>query len=897
MGHIGLTTIIEAGQVHSQETVEMRFLVLLIGLILNGAVSNLLAEEFVCRYCVSNGAAMRPRGLDLQGRFHFAPDRQVDVRHIALDITPDFAKRTFSATATIIAQPISKSVKVLALDAVNLQIKKVSCPQFNIEDTVSTRDDLKIVFADAIPIGREFSVTIEYSAQPEAGLYFRTPEMGYPETDTHLWTQGEPHEARHWFPCFDYPNERSTSEVTCHVPATMTVLSNGKKQEEHHEGNNIKRVRWSQDIPHANYLICLVAGNFTQLEKQHGQIPLGFYSQPSLVDHSANSFEDTDKIMAFYEQEIGIPFPWAKYDQVTIQDFTAGGMENTTLTTLTSNTIFSKESENIHSTRGLDAHELAHQWFGDYVTCKDWSHLWLNEGFATYYAVLYEGHKFGNDAMLYELYKDADDRIFTRTDDKRPSVYAEYNNSMDQFDYRCYEKGGWVLHMLRSQLGPDLYRDCVREYLQTHALGSVVTDDLRQIIERKSGRSMDRFFNQWLYHAGVPALQVNYEWQPESKLAKLSIKQTQEVNDSVMLFELPTKVRFFLNGQPVDHPINIAKVSEDFYFQLDAQPSVVRLDPEYTVLAKVSFDKSDQLLLADLKNESDMIGRLLACQKLAERKTDESIAALAQALNTDAFYGVRQAAAQSLEKIGTPEAREALRQSWQKQTDARVRSRVVTQLLKHYGASTPEIIEEILSVEKNPAIAAQAVEALGLYNSPEHSKMLLEYLEKPSFEEVYASAAITGMERSGDVKFVKVLQSAVLKNSKSWQPFVTAKALRTIAKLTSTQDNKREIRDFVASYLNAPHEDVRNGAVDALGELRDPSASDLLASFAQSPNKDIRSRAESARRAMQSTSPVAPEEFAKLRDELQKLRDDNKLLHEKVDTLQSKKDASKDASH
>lgn len=874
----------------------MRLLTLLIATILYSTVSNLLAGENVCRYCERSANGLRPRGIELQGRYHFAPDRQVDVRHIKIDVTPDFDKRTISAITTIVAAPISKPVKVLKLDAINLHIKNVTCAESTVEDIVSTRDDLKILFKDAIPVGREFSVIIEYTAQPEAGIYFRTPAMGYPDTDTHLWTQGETHEARHWFPCFDYPNERSTSEVICHVPKAMTVISNGRKLEEANEPNDIKAVRWLQDIPHANYLICLVAGNLTRFDKNHGDTPLSFYTQPSLAPHAANSFEDTDAIMDFYEKEIGIPYPWAKYDQVTIQDFTAGGMENTTLTTLTSNTVFSRETENVESSRGLDAHELAHQWFGDYVTCKDWSHLWLNEGFATFYAAMYEGHKFGKDAMIYELYKDAEDRIFATSDDKRPSVFTEYNNSMDQFDQRAYEKGSWILHMLRCQLGPELFRDCIRDYLQKHALSNVVTDDLRQIIEQKSGRSMDRFFNQWLYHGGVPELQINYEWAPESKLAKISVKQSQQVTDQVVLFELPTKMRFVVNNQNVDKAINISKANEDFYFSLEAQPTIVRFDPDYTILAKIKFDKSDELMFEDLKNSNDMIGRLIACNELSKRKSDDAINALAKALDSDPFYGVRNVAAWSLARIDTPLAHQSLINSWQKQTDARVRSSLVSQLLKHYGPSTSAAIDEILGIEKNPAIASQALEALGHYNSKEHAAKLLEFLEKPSFDDAYAFAAISGIEKSADFQLVKPLQAALQKHSKTWSPRVTGKALRTIGKLSSTQDNKREHRDYLATYLNAPHEDVKEAAIDALGDLRDPTAIDLLKPLTENADKDIQSRAIAARNAIQNSAPLAPEEFSKLRGEFQKLREENKSMQEKIDTLQSKRDAAKDAS-
>ncbi len=351
-----------------------------------------------------------PLGVELDGKYHYAPDRQVDVLHIKLDVTPDFSQRTVTGTTSITATPISKPVELLRLDAQDIQVKAVRCDEVEVADFVSTRTELKILLAQPLAPGTEFTVHIDHHAQPTAGLYFRTPEMGYPKSDTHIWTQGETHESRYWFPCFDYPNERSTSEIICHVPAEMTVLSNGVRLGDKVDSAGLKAVHWRHEQPHANYLICLVAGNLKKLEKKHRDIPLGFYTQPSLFAHAENSFRDTPDIMAFFETEIGVPFPWPKYDQVTIRDFTAGGMENTTLTTLTHNTIFSAATENIRTTRRLDAHEMAHQWFGDYVTCKDWSHLWLNEGFATYYTHLYEGHKFGRDAMLYGLYRDATER-------------------------------------------------------------------------------------------------------------------------------------------------------------------------------------------------------------------------------------------------------------------------------------------------------------------------------------------------------------------------------------------------------------------------------------------------------------------------------------------------------
>ena len=467
------------------------------------------AEEqtHVCRYCRQGAFDAEGFANDSGGETrvrNYAPDRRVDVLHIKLNVTPNFRDQTVSGTATLRFKPLARPLATLELDAVNLQVSAVESDHA-IDDYATSSADLAITFRKPIPVDEEAWIEVKYSAEPAKGLYFRTAEMGYPEGDDHVWTQGEPHESRHWFPCFDAPNERSSTEMICHVPEDMTVLSNGRRiSESIDEATGLKVVHWLQEKPHVNYLICLVAGHLHGVHAQHGDLPLAFYTQPSKAEYVESGFRDTAKIMSFYEEEIGTPYPWDKYYQTTIGDFMWGGMENTSLTTLHQRAVFSDDVENTRTNRRLDAHELAHQWFGDYITCKDWSHLWLNEGFATYYTHLYEGHKFGRDALLHGLYMDAKDDIFANSDDLRPIVYREYETPKEQFDFRAYPKGSWVLHMLRSQFGEALYRKAIRRYLQQHALTHVETEELRAAFEDVTGETLDRFFDQWVYHGGVP---------------------------------------------------------------------------------------------------------------------------------------------------------------------------------------------------------------------------------------------------------------------------------------------------------------------------------------------------------------------------------------------------------
>lgn len=872
------------------------------------------AEEFefesehaaICRYCRASRehAALTPfsAAADTEGR-QYAPDRQVDVLHIKLDVTPDFEKRTIAGTTTIRFSPISQPLKELRLDAYHLSIADVRSGS-DVADYISTDQDLTIVFKDAVPVGEEATIEVDHSAEPTMGFYFRTPEMGYPETDTHCWTQGETHEARHWFPCFDYPNERSSTEVICHVPRDMTVLSNGRRMsEEFDEDTKLKSVRWLHEKPHVNYLICLVAGHLEKLEDKHRDVPLAFYSQPSLIEHAPNSFVDTADIMAYFEEEIGVNFPWNKYYQVTIRDFTAGGMENTTLTTLTHGTIFSKETENLRSTRSLDAHEMAHQWFGDYVTCKDWSHLWLNEGFATYYSHLYDGHKFGKDELLYDMYRDATGRVLPGGKRNRnPIVYKDYKNPGEQFDFRSYPKGSWVLHMLRNQLGTDLYRKCIKTYLERNALSSVVTEELNEVIEELSGRSYDRFFDQWVYNGGHPELEIAYRWLADDKLARVTVTQTQKTEDGVGVFQFPTKLRFIMeDGKVVDHEIEITGTGHEFYVSLPDDPAIVRFDPDYSVLAEVTFAKSDRMLMAQLQNSDDIIGRLLAVKGLQTRRTQKSVNALKKVLNEDGHHGVRRSAATALRTIGTDNAFEAILDS-REQSDARVRNSVVGAIGRFYRPEAMKALVEVVEKETNPDIVSSAIRSLGKFQDDESIAVIRRSLRHESFGNRVALSAVSALGDHADSSEIPELLDVLESRRDELSNRGYGRALGTLAKLGRTlgdDENSQKIRGRVRKFLHKEAGDsdspIRAAAITAIGEFGDSGSVPMLKSLTDENRKDgVGKAARAALESVTAKKDFVPKEVNEMRSQIAELKRSQEKLRDELKELREKKAAVAD---
>lgn len=809
----------------------------------------------------------------------YARDRLVDLLHLKLEVTPDFTRRSVVVITEWKFQPIAKPLPELKLDAVGLGIDSVTTQGAELAEHQNTGEQLILHFKEPVSPETTVTLTVRHHVQPQNGLYFRTPEMGYKAGDTQLWTQGEAELHRYWFPCYDYPNERFTSEVICHVPTGMDVVSNGRLLSSAASTQpGYTTFHWLQDKPHVNYLVALAAGHFHKVEQKVGELPLAVLVPPSEKEQADNAFRDTAKIISFYNREIGVPFPWDKYYQVFCHDFLAGGMENTSCTFEAAHLLFRSDTEDLRTLHRLDAHETAHQWFGDLVTCRDWSHLWLNEGFASYYTILYEEQRSGVEAMHYSLWQEAQQVLEAKN--TLPIVWRDYDDPMAQFDYRAYPKGAWVLHMMRSRLGPDLYRKVIRTYLERHRGQVVGTDDLHDVLEDITGLSWDQFFDQWVYHGGQPELAATYSWDAASKTAKLTVKQTQKLSEQVRLFRFDLPVRFLVNDKPVDFKVTVSEAEQDFHFPLASGPQLVRIDPDYTLLAKVNFTPPPDMLKRQLK--SDLTGRLYAVQSLGGKDDAASIASLKDVLNTDTFYGVRSEAARALKKTGTPEARAVLAASLN-QPDARTRNEVVDALTAFPDQDARNALWQQALTEKNPMILAAIIRSWGARpGEAPVAAALRKHLDSSSYREQVAVAAITALKAQDDAKAVPFILARLQRNP---QEFVTrdfGEALNSLAFLARSEDNRTEVRNFLIEHLGHPKVQLRTAAAQALGTLGDPSAIAVLEPLTQVSrpyNDPLRDAAAKSVQTLQSQL----ESPAELRNLWQKIQD----LQKKSDTMDS----------
>jgi len=843
------------------------------------------AHELVCG--AWERAVLGSAPVDSPLHRKYAPDRAVDIRHIRIDVTPNFKERSVAGETKLWFKPIRAGISEVKLNAQDLRVESVAVTGGSaaIKAFQNTGVELIITFKADLPAGEEQEVAVKHAAHPRKGMYFRTAEMGYLPEDEHLFTQGEDIEARHWFPCFDSPNEKFTSEVICRVPEAMTVLSNGRLISEEAAGNGMKAVRWLQDKPHVSYLISLVAGFFKKIEDRYKDIPLAFYTPVSQIDLAPSSFRRTKEMMAFFEEETGVPYPWAKYDQVCVQDFMWGGMENTSQTTLTDLTLFPAETENIRSSQGLVAHELAHQWFGDLVTCQDWSDAWLNEGFATYCEMLFELHADGRDEFHYGLRGAALAFIGkTVAEDSRPIVFRKYDAPVELFGYLIYPKGAWVLHMLRAELGPELFRQCIKTYLERHQFGNVVTHDLIAAVEDVSGRPFDQFFDQWVFHPHHPELEVKYSWSEQDGLARVIVRQVQPLTNEVALFKFPLKVRFKGAFGTVEKKWTVAAKEEEFLIFLESAPETVRVDPDFELLAKMSVDLPREMWVKLLKEEGDMLGRILALGHLAKSRDGETVRLIAERLKNDPFYGVRIEAAQALRGMQTPEALAALIEN-AAQSDARVRQRVVMAVGGFFDETARDFAKQSLAAEKNPDIRHHALKALGAYPGAEFGALISAGIASQSFRNIEAEGAVQAARERNDPALAGALRKAVEANPKSFTSQGLASALEAVAYLLRDESEKGPVYEFLAGYLASSADKVRAGAIRALGILRDERALGPLGRFAGGP-KDAPETAP-ASRAMETIRANRPvvQELGDLRNEVIELRKKQDDARKVIDEL------------
>ncbi len=815
-------------------------------------------------------------------------DRVVDVKHIKLQVTLDFKARRIAGTATHTVAAILDGLAQLEFDAVEMEISAVHVRgeqhSFDHSD-----EKLRIGLERVLNAGDEVEVAIDYSAKPRRGLYFIGPDAGYPDKPLEAWTQGEDEDSRYWFPCYDYPNDRVTSEVIATVPETFTAVSNGELL-----SNNVNRAEhtrtfhWRHDVPHSAYLISLAAGEFVEIREFAGSVPVTYYVRAGREDDARRAFGNTPRMIQFFEKAIGVPYPYAKYAQVAVADFIFGGMENTSATTQTADTLHDARAHLDFTSDGLVAHELAHQWWGDLLTCRDWSHAWLNEGFATYFEALWCEEDKGADEFAWNLRLkrmaiiDEDSRSY-----RRAVVTNKYRAPIELFDRHLYEKGCLVLHMLRRTVGDELFFKSLNLYCTQHRGHNVITQDLQRAFEDATGRNLDFFFDQWVYKEGHPELEISSGYDDKQKLASVTIKQTHKTSDATPVFRFPITIALMdVDGNEVRHQVEIKEKDNIFHLPAESAPKAVRVDPGFDVLKTFKHKRGREALEKALRHAPEAIGRGEAARELGREGSPQAVTALREALLNDKFWGVQADAAAALGTVRTSDARDALIEGLALgHPKAR---RAAARALGEFRGDADAAVALIGVLEKgDPSyfVESEAAYALGRTRDERAFAHLEKALQKDSYLDTMRANALGAMAELRDERGIEV--------ARQWcaygrPPRARVAAIGALARFAKLKESHRDaILDFLTPLVDDPEFMVRMRVPGAFEEIGDAAA---IESLRRLLDRDLDGRIH--RRTQAAIDSILAgrtriEEGNRMRSEMDKLREDNRKLKERLDKLEA----------
>jgi len=502
-----------------------------------------------------------------------------DAQNYTIRISFDRAKKKIFGDTTVSLKPLKGDLKMVELDAVGLAFGSVKLEPSGRELKYKTRPGKVVITLDrAYSPDYLISIRLKYSAVPKKGVYF------IPADETHseqIWTHGEAEDNRHWFPSFDFPSDKATSEAFITAKPDETAIGNGELIEKIANADGTVTWHYKMSIPHSTYLVSFVIGQYVRVEDRYKQTPLGFYVYPARETTALSAFGETKRMIAVLEDLTGVPFPYNKYDQTIVSGFDFGGMENVTATTMADTEIFIGDFDfGKPFVADLVAHELAHSWFGNLVTCRNWAELWLNEGFATYMEAAYRERAFGRDDYLRKIRSDAAEFLIDDAKTvKRQGLYNLQAHDVDAlFDNPAvtYYKASAVLHTLRAQVGDEAFWRAINIYLNRHKLGNVRSTDLRKVMEEISGQDLKWFFDQWVYAADPPRLDVKRAYNERTKTLKLTIAQTQKADRlTPAAFRLPLDFTIKTTDGSATHTIDVTKRSQTFSFTTENPLDVV----------------------------------------------------------------------------------------------------------------------------------------------------------------------------------------------------------------------------------------------------------------------------------------------------------------------------------
>ncbi|KHG40707.1 MAG: M1 family metallopeptidase [Aphanizomenon flos-aquae KM1D3_PB] len=832
---------------------------------------------------------------------HYNPDRPGQVEHIFLDLNLDIPNQSCYGSCSIRLLPVRNGIDRLTLDAVNLKIESVQVNEVT-QKFEYDGEQLCIYLSQPTEIGHRLLIAIAYAAEkPQRGIYFIQPDKHYPHKPTQVWTQGEDEDSRYWFPCFDYPGQLSTSEIRVRIPQPLVAISNGELIDTVEEAK-YTTYHWSQQQIHPTYLMTLAVGDFAEIRDEWHDKPVTYYVEKGREADAKRSMGKTPQMIEFLSEKYGYPYAFPKYAQVCVDDFIFGGMENTSTTLLTDRCLLDERAilDN-RNTESLVVHELAHQWFGDLVVIKHWSHAWIKEGMASYSEVMWTEREYGDQEAAY--YRLSEARSYFSEDSsryRRPMVTHVYREAIELYDRHIYEKGSCVYHMIRAELGDELFWQAVQTFVQDNAHKTVETIDLLRAIEKATGRNLAFLFDQYVYRGGHPDFKVAYAWDGDANLAKVTVTQTQAEADSKDLFNLRIPIGFGYkeNPQLTTFIVRVHEKEQSFYFPLTQKPDFISFDVGNNYLKTVTLEYPISELKAQLEFDPHPISRIYAAEALAKKGGLEATLALSSALKNDPFWGVRVEVAKELAEIQLDQAFDGLVVGLNDPSPF-VRRAVISSLSQIKTHHSYKAVKSFVQdgdasyyVEAAACRTIAAIAAAHLEDKPHEDKVikLLKSVleERAGWNEVVRSGAVAGL---AEFKSSETALNLLLEYTKAGIPQpLRLSAIRAVGKISTGQTpaNIERILDRLAEIARETFFLTQVAVLTALGQMETPKAIGILQSLAnQTADGRVRRYAEEEVGKVQKNIGT-DKTLKQLREELDQIKQQNQELKSRLENLEAK---------
>ncbi|MDQ6831517.1 MAG: HEAT repeat domain-containing protein [Gemmatimonadota bacterium] len=693
------------------------------------------------------------------GARHAERARSYDLQHQIVRIAFDWTRHAVIGQTTLTVAPLDSAITVVALDAVEMKIGGVRGPDSRKLTYDYDGQALTIHLARAVRPKQRIALTVDYETEkPKKGAYFIDRKHV-------VWTQGETEDNRYWVPTFDYPSDKTTWEFFIRVQKPERALSNGKlagvrdlpcKKAAKKSKTPVVPIpceaeyHWVQDKPASTYLMTAVTGNFSVINDQWEKTPVDYWTYPDSVPAAKRGFGKTPEMVALFSKLTGVAYPWAKYDQVVAPDYIFGGMENVSATTQADDDILHPAwAEPESNAESLVSHELGHQWYGDLLTTRGWGDIWLNEGFATFMAQMWDEVGKGADEGGYSRLQSHEATIAADLAARRPIVFSNWDaNPLELFfSGHIYPKGAAILQMMRHQLGDQLFWSAMHRYTTEHAYGNVTSADLEKAFAAESHRDWSGFFKQWVYGAGFPTFRVSFVYDTTAKSVTVTAQQTQPLDSLTNLFDADVDIEVLTDSGARNGVVQLREGKGSASLSLPSAPRSIRWNKGKWLLEESDFPRSTSMLAWQLEHDDDVTGRIEAARLLGQRKNEPTArVALDSAIRRDKFWAVRADAAKSLAQLSSDTLVRNILLDASADRDPRVRRAVVVALRGYPGVFTYTRLRVMALADLSWFVRADALAGYAKLMGERALPDIRTYLERDSWLDLARAGALTALK-------------------------------------------------------------------------------------------------------------------------------------------------------